>query len=278
MTKENKMVKSQAEIEIEALQDVFGIATTGFNEFYNNARKNVSSGNYSTAASSGEGSTAASSGNYSTAASSGYGSKAASSGDGSTASCSGKNAGCSSLGYRAAVSGELGNLIMASEYTKDGVPIGGKADIIDGKKLKAGSWYIVENSEWIEVDFTDNVFSYVLSNKKGVKKIKTESGNILYVVSDDKGNSAHGKTISEARKDLIYKVVDRSDVKIPKKATGKEWIGIYRAVTGACSAGVKNFVESTGKSLDDEYTAKQIAKMVQGQFGAEAFVKKMEDA
>ena len=182
------------------------------------------------------------------------------------------------MGYRAAVSGELGNLIMASEYTKDGVPIGGKADIIDGKKLKAGSWYIVENSEWIEVDFTDNVFSYVLSNKKGVKKIKTESGNILYVVSDDKGNSAHGKTISEARKDLIYKVVDRSDVKIPKKATGKEWIGIYRAVTGACSAGVKNFVESTGKSLDDEYTAKQIAKMVQGQFGAEAFVKKMEDA
>src|SRR5580700_7874671 len=85
MTKE----KSQAELEIEALQDVFNIATTGFDEFYKTAKKKdkgdyskaASSGNYSRAASSGYSSTAASSGDYSKAASSGDSSKAASSGD-----------------------------------------------------------------------------------------------------------------------------------------------------------------------------------------------------
>ena len=169
---------------------------------------------------------------------------------------------------------------MASEYVKKNdklVPVGGKADLVDGKILKPNCWYIVEKGKWVEVDFTDNVFSYVLSNKNGVKKVKTEQGNVLYVVSDDKGNSAHGETIAKAREDLIYKVIEKSDVSIPKKATGKEWIGIYRAVTGACSAGVKNFVESTGKNLYETYTAKEIAKMVQGQFGAEQFAKKIND-
>ena len=262
--------KNQAELEIESLQDVFNIATSGFDDFYKAAGNAASSGTYSTAASSGTYSTAASSGDSSTAASSGYASKAASSGDSS---------GCASIGYRAAVKGDLGNLIMASEYVRKGddlVPVGGKAEIIDGKKLKPNRWYIVENSEWVEVDFTDNVFSYVLSNGNGVKKVKTEQGKVLYVVTDANGNSAHGETIKKAREDLIYKNVAKFEGELPKKATGKEWIGVYRAVTGACAVGVKMFVESTGKSLDDTYTATQICKLVQGQFGAEQFAKKVK--
>jgi hypothetical protein len=315
--------KSQAELEIEALADIFNIATTGFDAFYKEAEKKekgdsstaASSGNYSTAASSGNSSKAASSGNYSTAASSGNSSTAASSGnsskaassgsystaassgdsstaassgsystaassgDSSKAECAGQHSACSSLGYRAAVKGDLGNLLMASEYIKKDntyVPVGGKADLVDGKIIKPNCWYIVENGNWTEVDFTDDIFSYVLSNKKGVKKVKTENGKILYIVSDDKGNSAHGETIAKAREDLIYKVVDKSDVVIPKKATGKEWIGIYRAVTGACGAGVKNFVEGRSIDLGASFTAVQIAKMVQGQFGSEAFAKRIK--
>lgn len=170
---------------------------------------------------------------------------------------------------------------MASEYIiKDNkyIPIGGKADIVDGKKLKTDSWYIVESGKWIEVDFTDNIFSHVISNKSGVKKVKTYNGKVLYVVSDDKGNSAHGETIALAREDLIYKAVAKFDGEIPKSATGKEWIGIYRAMTGACAAGVKNFVDGTGKSLDNNYTAKEIAKLVQGQDGAEKFAEKIKAA
>ncbi len=316
--------KSQAELEIEALADVFGIANTGFEEFYNKAKESnsgysstaASSGNYSTAASSGDSSKAASSGDSSkaassgdssTAASSGNSSKAASSGDSSKAASSGNSSkaassgdystaassgnsskaassgnysACTAVGYRAAVKGDMGNLLMASEYAKkDGkyVPVGGKADMVDGKKLKPGCWYIVENGEWAEVDFSDGIFSYVLSNKGGVKKVKTDDGKTLFVVFDDKGNSAHGESISEARKDLIYKNVAEFDGTIPQNATGVEWVGIYRAVTGACAAGVRGFVKKTGKSLDDSYAVEEISKLVEGQYGAEKFAEKVNE-
>ena len=186
-------------------------------------------------------------------------------GDYSKAESNGKNSGCTSIGYRAAVKGDLGNLLMASEYIKkdnDYVPVGGKADLVDGKILKPNCWYIVEKRNWVEVDFTDNVFSYVLSNKRGIKKVKTEQGNVLYIVNDDRGNSAHGKTLKEARQDLIYKVVAKFDGNLPKKATGKEWVGIYRAVTGACAAGIKNFVEGNKLALDKEMSFYQIADWI----------------
>jgi hypothetical protein len=167
---------------------------------------------------------------------------------------------------------------MASEYIiKDGayIPIGGKADIIDGKKLKAQQWYIVEDGEWVAVDYTDGIFSRVLSVRNGVKKVKTDGGKILYVVSDDKSNSAHGKTIKEARESLIYKAVASFDGKLPKEASGKEWIGIYRAVTGACAVGVQMFVQEVGGDLEKQYTAKEIAKLAQGRFGYEKFMEKL---
>jgi hypothetical protein len=161
--------KSQAELEIEALADVFNIAADGFEEFYKKAKENskggystaasqggystaASQGGYSTAASQGDYSTAASQGRYSKAASQGRYSKAASQGDYSTAACGGENSGCAAIGYRAVVKGDLGNLLMASEYIiKDGksIPVGGKADLVDGKILKPNRSYIVEKGEWV---------------------------------------------------------------------------------------------------------------------------------
>lgn len=44
------------------------------------------------------------------------------------------------------------------------------------------------------------------------------------------------------------------------------------------SVGVKMFVEKTGRSLNDAYTAEEIAKLVQGQYGAEQFAKKAGEA
>ena len=65
---------------------------------------------------------------------------------------------------------------------------------------------------------------------------------------------------------------------IPKEAAGKEWIGIYRAVTGACSGGVKRFVEGTGKSLDNTYAAADIIELTKGHYGAKEFARKVKDA
>lgn len=45
---------------------------------------------------------------------------------------------------------------------------------------------------------------------------------------------------------------------------------------GGLRGGVKDFVEHAGKSLDDTYTAEEIARLVKGQYGAEQFVKAIE--
>ena len=236
--------------------------------------RSASNGNYSQSASNGDSSQSASNGDSSQSASNGYSSRSASNGNYSQSASNGSNSATSALGYRAQVSGDLGNLLMASEYIiKDGryIPVGGKAEIIDGKKLKPNRWYIVEGGEWVEVDNSDGIFGYVLSSKNGVKKIKTDSGEILFVVSDSNGNTAHGKTIKEARADLVYKNVAKFDGAVPKVATGKEWVGIYRAITGACAVGVRMFVENKGIDLDKKYRANQVVKLVEGQYGAEAF-------
>lgn len=194
----------------------------------------------------------------------------------STAASSGKNAGCSALGYRAAVRGDLGNLLMCSEYHKSGKPIGGKADIVDGKNLKPGCWYIVENGAWVEVDFTDGIFTYVISTRAGVKKVKDDNNNVLFIVTDGE-NSAHGKTIKEAREALLFKSadLDKSEYEGMALDTVKspmEWAVVYHVVTGACEAECRSFMESKGK-LKKKYTLAEIIDETEGAYGSEVFRK-----
>ena len=300
-----------SDIFTQDIKDLLKLATTDFDKFYEETEKAnkgsgndstaassgedstaassgddskaASSGDYSTAASSGFRSTAASSGDYSTAASSGNDSTAASSGDYSTAASSGdyskaessgENAACSALGRRAAVKGDLGNLLMCSEYSDDGVPLGGKADIVDGKKLKAGSWYIVEGGEWVEVDYTDGIFTRVISSRSGVKKVKDDNGNILYIVTSGE-HSAHGKTAKEAREALLFKTADRDTSEyegmlLDTVKTPMEWAVAYNVITGACEAGCKNFMEQKGK-LKSKYTLAEVIKQTEGAYRSERF-------
>ena len=121
--------------------------------------------------------------------------------------------------------------------------------------------------------------SKLLSTKGAINKIRiVGKKNDSYLIKDKDGNFAHGDTIAEARQDLIYKVVAKFDGALPKKATGKEWVGIYRAVTGACAAGVRGFVDNKAIDLDANFTAKEIAKMVEGSYGAEQFANKLSEA
>ena len=251
------------------IKELMKLATTDFDKFYEETAKgNKSSGYYRTAASSGHSSTAASSGDYS---------KAASSGDSSTAASSGYNSACSALGYRAAVKGDMGNLIMASEYQNKGgtfIPIGGKADIVDGKILKPNQWYIVENGEWVAVDYTDGIFSRIISIKGDVKKVKTDNDDVFFIISDGE-YSAHGKTIKQAREDLAFKIMSRDvsqfeNMPTNTKKTPNEWALIYRAITGACQSGTQYFIERQGKTKA-KYTLKEILTITKDQYGSERF-------
>ena len=116
-----------------------------------------------------------------------------------------------------------------------------------------------------------------MSNKKGIKKVKTDSGKIFYIVSDNKGNYAHGESIKQAREDLIYKRTVDFNGKIPKQATGEDWISIYRQVTGACSVGIKEFIQGLDKDIKETYSLEEVLNISKGQFGYDKFKDKVND-
>jgi hypothetical protein len=172
------------------------------------------------------------------------------------------------------VKGDVGNLIMASEYDKNFNPVGGKADIIDGKKLKEDQWYIVEGGEWVAVDFSDGIMLRVVYKRGSVKKCTDDRGDTVYVVTDG-DKSAHGETIKEARENLIYKIGDRDksayeNVGLDDEFSVPEFIEMYRIITGACEYGVKSFIEGQGK-LNKKYTVSEIITLTEGQFGNSEF-------
>jgi hypothetical protein len=169
---------------------------------------------------------------------------------------------------------------MCSEYSEDGKPLGGKADIIDGKNLKPNAWYIVEGGEWVEVDFTDGLFYRVLSTRGNVKKLKGDNGEIVFLVTDG-DKSAHGKTIKEARESLIYKIGNRDrsryeNVKTTDKFTVPEFIEMYRIITGACEYGVKSFINNQSK-VKKSYSVKEIIELTKGHYGHEEFKKFIDE-
>jgi hypothetical protein len=99
---------------------------------------------------------------------------------------------------------------------------------------------------------------------------------IEYIVSDGEGRYSHGSTIKEAKESLIYKLSGRATSKYEGMAldtvmTFGEAIQCYRAITGACEAGTRGFVESHGKR--DKYTIDDMIEVTRGQYGAETFVK-----
>lgn len=263
---------------IKELEPVFSLAGEGFDRFKAECEE-ACDGHYGKSVVSGNNGQSAVSGDRGQSAVSGDYGKSAVNGDRGQSVVSGHYGACSALGYRAAAKGDLGSLLLASEYIKKGptyVPVGGRADLIDGKILKPNCWYIVEGGKWVEVDFTDGIFSYVLSQKGGVTKVRTDDGKILFIVRDSEGNAAHGATVKEARADLVYKRVAQFEGELPASATGEEWVGLYRAVTGACAAGVRSFVEEGKYDLSKTYTAQEIVRMTRGAYGADEFAVRVD--
>jgi hypothetical protein len=117
--------------------------------------------------------------------------------------------------------------------------------------------------------------------------IKHEHGNVLrvqivgkksvsYLVTDET-NWSHGDTLDEARESLIYKATDRNpeiyrSLTLDSELTFAEAVACYRTLTGACAAGVRHFMESTGATKDSVSLRKMI-EITHGRYGHEAFVQ-----
>ncbi len=125
----------------------------------------------------------------------------------------------------------------------------------------------------------DGILAEVLSHHGNVWKTRPVGRkNETFIVSDCSGKYAHGSTIEEARKDLIYKVANRDKSRYETLNTNsvlthEEAIEAYRVITGACSAGTRHFVENVlpADRVADSYTVGEIIELTRGQYGHDKF-------
>ncbi|MBP9845809.1 MAG: hypothetical protein KBD43_07135, partial [Saprospiraceae bacterium] len=124
--------------------------------------------------------------------------------------------------------------------------------------------------------FCDDRFSEVISKKRNVWRLKDlNKNNEYYLITDNKGNYAHGDTIQEAKEDLLYKTTEKDtsqfkNIDLNESIPFEKCISMYRAITGACAAGVRNFIEGAGIKKK-KYSINEIIKLTKNQYGGNSF-------
>ena len=127
----------------------------------------------------------------------------------------------------------------------------------------------------------DGIFTEIV-NRRGKVWTVREIGHTdtFYLVTDGNGNYAHGRTIKQAKADLVYKITnkDKSDYKdltLESVLTHDEAIKCYRVITGACTFGTRNFVEHVlpTDKRKDQYTIAEIICLTKGRYGNEMFTE-----
>ena len=116
--------------------------------------KLAASGDYSKLAASGYSSKLAASGYYSKLAASGDYSQLAASGDSSKLAANGRHSIAAGIGIKNIAKAARGSWIVLAEWKHDGscwVPTAVKAAQVDGKTIKADTWYKLTDGEFMEV-------------------------------------------------------------------------------------------------------------------------------
>ena len=240
-----------------------------------------SSGDYAKIGSSGDSAQIGSSGDYAKIGSSGDSAKIGSSGDSAKIDSSGNKAVISAIGFLSVVKAEIGSWITLAEYkhNKDHWEVDFvKTEYVDGEKIKNGQFYCLYNHEFCEYAEFDGIKCVILSKKGNVYKTVSfgdiRERKITYVIEKD-GVYSHGDTVKEAKESFIYKISNR-DTSVYEKynkesvISFEEAIKMYRAITGACEAGTRNFVKSLDK-VKKEYSIAEIIEITQGNYGSEKF-------
>jgi len=116
------------------------------------------------------------------------------------------------------------------------------------KPNKLLSW---QDGKYISVD---SIFTEVLHKKGNIYLVKQiGEQKEFYLVSDEKREFyAHGDTLKQATQDLQFKIAQDKIAKTPITMNTKISISHYRAITGACELGVKNWMK------DNKITKKKI--------------------
>lgn len=173
--------------------------------------------------------------------------------------------------YRNAITSLPDNLVVGGSLYLQDTQISDTSNV----NRNAPTLYEWHNGKYIKVD---GIFSVVDSHHGNVYKVH-QIGNKkqMYVVGDGNGKWAHGETIDEARKDLIYKISKRDksafkNLKLDSVLTFEQAIECYRVITGSCAAGTKDYVENRlPKPHKEKYSIREIIELTKDEYQGEAF-------
>ena len=112
----------------------------------------VTSGDWACAITTNDLSHAATTGYGAQAATNGYKAHAATTGDWATASATGGNSLAAALGVKGRAKAKRGNYIVLAEYDIENVLIDVKVVKVDGDKIKADTWYMLKDGEFVEFE------------------------------------------------------------------------------------------------------------------------------
>ena len=122
----------------------------------------------------------------------------------------------------------------------------------------------------------DGIFSQLISRRGNVSVVRQiGEKKDAYLVTDGNGRWAHGDTIAEARKDLVYKISNRNksayeSLTLDSELTFEECIQCYRVITGACAAGTRNYVENRlPKPHKEKYTVREMLELTDGEYNSD---------
>ena len=175
-------------------------------------------------ATSGDGSSAATSGNESSAATSGNGSSAVTSGYGSSAATFNKNGIAMACGKNSKAKGVIGSYIVLTEWndTSDEL-IEAKMIRVDGKKIKADTWYKLKSGDFVECEVKMNgkeYFKITVTGKECFKAVKNALIDEIVTIHDIDKDTAY-KALAEVLSD--NEVWSMVSVKIADKLKKAPW-------------------------------------------------------
>ena len=124
----------------------------------------------------------------------------------------------------------------------------------------------------------DGILSDVIEKKGNVYHVRNGiNRSISYVVTDGNNHWAHGKTLDEAKQDLLYKISDRDksqykDLTLDSELPYYEAIACYRVITGACRMGTQDYLEHRLPTPHKEkYTIREMIELTKTEYGSQTF-------
>ena len=162
-------------------------------------------------------------------------------------------------------------------------PIGGALYCSDNKLTKRTDYKRLHEGDsgdnWVYLD--DYLFIYKHKSTRKEFTIYTSVFNnhtTKYLVSNGT-HSAHARTIKQAILDIRFKQMDRNmddyrNLGLDDKMSYEDAIVMYRVITGACSGGTEDFLNSHPElSTKKKYSVMEIIDLTSGQYGNDSLAK-----